>query len=137
MAARCCWPEDSWWGCFPACSGMPTLLRDLHGPLPCLPGAFLQDPQGGEGDVVQYGHMGEQAEVLGDHADVPAHGVDIAGITVADIAVEDIAVDEHVAYDDIALLVFLQLVEGAEEGGLAGPGGAGGSPRSLPGGFSL
>ena len=31
-------------------------------------------------------------------------------------------VEEHAVHDDIAPLVFLQLVEGAEEGGLAGPG---------------
>ena len=42
----------------------------------------------------------------------------LRGIPVAGIAVE-----EHAVHDDIAPLMFLQLVEGAEEGGLAGPGG--------------
>ena len=68
----------------------------------------------GQGDVPQHRQVGEQVERLEDHAHVPADGVDVAHVVGQLDAVDD----------DVPPLVLLQAVDGADESGLAGPGGA-------------
>ena len=63
-------------------------------------------------DVLQHGEVGEQVEALEHHADVLAHLVDI-GLFVG---------DHGVVYDDLAAGRLLELVETAEQRGLARTG---------------
>ena len=68
----------------------------------------------GQGDVLADGHVGEEVEVLEDHAHLAADGVDIhLGVG-----------DDGAVKGDGALGGLLQQVEAAQEGGLSGAGGS-------------
>ena len=114
MAALCRWPVDSWWGELLGLLGYPDPLEQFHRGVLGLLRLDLPDPDGGQGDVVQDRHVGEEVEGLGDHPDVPADRFDVSGVLV----------EQHPVHDDVPPLVLLQLVDGAEEGGLAGAGGS-------------
>jgi hypothetical protein len=109
IATRCCWPAGQL-GRVLRLLRDPDPLEQLH---PDLLGARDRPPPNAnrrQGDVLQHGEMREQVERLEHHADLAAHRRH-----VADVVGELDAVD-----DDVAALVLLEPVDGADEGRLAG-----------------
>ncbi len=90
------------------------LLQQFHRFLfSFLPRPFAHS-DGRQSDVVQDRQMGEEVELLKDHADLTADGSDVA----------DIMGEFNAIHDDLTALVLLQPINGADEGGLAGAGRA-------------
>ena len=87
--------------------------QKLHGLLLCLRLGAVQQLHGGQGHVLQDGHVGEEVEVLEDHAHLLAVEVDVV-LGVRDVG--PVQADGAAGGD-------LQKVQAAEEGGLAGAGG--------------
>ena len=94
--------------------GQPDLREVAAGHLDGLRLAALLHPLLGDGEVAQDGHVGEEVELLEDHADPRAQLVDV-GVGVGDL----VALDE-----DLALGGRLQHVDAAQQGRLARSGGA-------------
>src|SRR5262249_30175 len=94
------------------------LLRDPDAPKivhPHLLGVLLghlAHPDGGERQILEHGEMREQVEVLKHHADLAADLVDLLEV------VRELDAVDH----DAALLVFLESVDAADHGRLAGSG---------------
>ncbi|MCY1551859.1 hypothetical protein D9M68_882190 [compost metagenome] len=69
----------------------------------------LGHPGGREDQVFQHGEVREQVELLEHHAHFAAHLVDAL----------DVVADHGAVHRELALLVFLQRVDAADQGGLA------------------
>ena len=92
----------------------PHAAQQLQRLFAGLGGLGFFDVDGAAGDVVHDAHVGKEVEGLKDHADLAADGGDVRGAAVHGDAVDD----------DGAAGGLLQTVEAAQEGALAGAGGA-------------
>ena len=97
-----------------------SVLGDAHlveqgpgDPLGLRPG-LLADLEGGQGDVLQDGHVRVEIELLEDHPDLGPQLGDV-GRRVG---------QRHPVHDDLAPLDRLQLVDAANQRALTGPAGA-------------
>ena len=90
--------------------GMWMMLQQPHGDAPGLILLALAHHPLGQHDIVQHGQVGEEVELLEDHAHFGPHGVDVGR------AVQWDAVDH-----DAPLVKLLQSVDAAQQGGFAGP----------------
>ena len=69
IATRCCWPPESWCGCWPAFSGKPDDVEELaRAPLGLGPGQLPDAPRR-EREVVDHGQVREEVELLEDDPD--------------------------------------------------------------------
>ena len=66
MPTRCCWPPESWYGCWSAFSPSPTLSSSARASLGLL-GRTTLDHDRALGDVLQDGLVREQVVGLEDH----------------------------------------------------------------------
>ena len=89
-------------------------LQQLHGVALDLGARAVPHADGGQRDVLHRRQVREEVELLEDHADLAANGGDVAHV-VAHL---------HAVNDDLPLLMLLQAVDAADEGGLAGAGRA-------------
>jgi len=89
-------------------------LEQVHGPLVRFGIGHIAHQLGRQHEIVDDPQMREEVEALEHHADLAAHGVD-----VFDFAGQLVAVD-----DNSPAVVFLQAVDAADHGRLAGPRGA-------------
>jgi hypothetical protein len=80
IATRCCWPPDSWPGYLSACSGIFTLVEEMHRDLFGLLLGRLAHPDRRQRAVFQDRQMREQVEVLEHHPDLGPDPVDILQI---------------------------------------------------------
>ena len=64
MATRCCWPPESWCGCWPAFSGSPTTVEQLRRAQLGLLARQLPDPPRSQRQVVHHRQVREQVELL-------------------------------------------------------------------------
>ena len=78
IATRCFCPPDSCSGNLAACSGIFTRSQILHGRRLGLSARHLPNPDRRQGAILQHGEMGEQVELLEDHANLAANFVECA-----------------------------------------------------------
>jgi len=114
IATRCFWPPESCAGPSVRLLGQVDPLKQREGSLLDLVGRPLLQLERGQHDVLQDGLVREQVEVLEDHPDALA---DLVKVGVLGDQIH--AVDDHVSGRDV-----LELVEAAQQGGLAGTRGA-------------
>ena len=89
--------------------GYPHPFQQFRRDPLCFVGGQFADFHGSQRDVAHHRQVGEQVERLEDHAHVPADGVNVAHVVGQLNAI----------YNDVAPLVLLQAVDGADKGGLA------------------
>ena len=67
-------------GMLPGLLGDPDPAEDSPWPAPVPPGGLPSGPSGGARVMLSSMDIwGKRLKFLGDHSDVPAHGVDVAG----------------------------------------------------------
>ena len=69
IATRCCWPPESWCGCWSAFSSSPTRREQLARARLGVATRHLPDPARGEREVVERGQVREEVELLEDDPD--------------------------------------------------------------------
>ena len=114
IATRCCWPPESCAGYLCACSGMPTRSSSS---MPTRSASLADQPRTRIGASVmfcEHREVREEVERLEDHPDLAPDGGDVAHVVGELDAVDD----------DLAALVLLEPVDGADERRLAGAGRA-------------
>ncbi len=85
--------------------GNSHTLKVMHGQFVGLLLGHLANPDRGQRQVFQHGHVREKVEVLEHHADFAAHG-----FNVFDIVAKQDAIDE-----DFTALIGLKAVQGADQ----------------------
>ena len=73
-------------------------------------------------DVLERGHVREEVEALEDHPDLLALPRDVALLVLDQLAAHLAVADEVAVHEDPAALDLLEVVDAADEGGLAGAG---------------
>ena len=80
IATRCCWPPESWCGCWSRLLLEPDLReQDVRARLG-LGAAELADAPRSEREVVEHGQVREQVELLEDHPDPLADARDVGAL---------------------------------------------------------
>ena len=74
MATRCCWPPESWCGCWCAFSSRPTDASSSCAASLGVAARHLADAAHGEREVVDRRQVREEVELLEDDPDPLAYG---------------------------------------------------------------
>ena len=111
IATRCCWPPESWCGCWLAFSSSPTLARSSRAARLGLPPRDLSDAPCCEREVVQRRQLREEVELLEDDSDALPDSRHVDALARDLLALEE----------DAPGLDRLEQVDAAKERALAAP----------------
>ena len=109
IATRCCWPPESWCGCWSAFSSSPTLASSSRARASASRARHLPDPPRGEREVVDRRQVREEVELLEDDPDALPDRRDVDALARDLLALEE----------DPARLDRLEQVDAAQQRALA------------------